>query len=442
MCSMLLVDVDTVAVAVPDAYGRLIGKRLTYAAWERAANTGVLPMPEFHLVTDARNVPVAGSPVTGVQNGFRNGFLAPDRSTERRLPWDESTTIVLCDALSADGQPAEAAPRWVLRRQVERLSALGLSSGFASELEFYVYRTSYESLAETEYLAPRPAYHRAGDNDLLVDNTVEPLLGDIRRLMPQAGIPIELSQGEGGVGQFEVSLRYAPPVEMADHHSVYKLGVKTLAQRRGLAVTFMAKPETAQVGSSCHVHVSLSDASGANAVCGHDDRLTRTGEQFLAGLLAFSSELCLLFAPTPNSYRRLVPGSWAPVTVTWGIDNRTTLVRLCGPPGDQRFEFRLPGADANPYLAFAGILTAGIAGIENDLSPPPPASGDASIVGGSPVLPRDLAEAIARFERSELATAGFGPDVCDNLVALAKHELDVARHEVTDRERARYFEVA
>lgn len=277
---MLPVDVDTVAVAVPDAFGRLIGKRLTYAAWQRAVSAGVLAMPEFHLITDAQNVPVSGSPVTGLQNGFRDGLLAPDRSTERRLPWDESTTIVLCDALGPDGQPAEAAPRWILRRQVERLSALGLSSGFASELEFYLYQTSYERLAETEYRSPRPAYHRAGDNDLLVDSIVEPLLGDIRRLMPQAGIPIELSQGEGGVGQFEVSLRYAPPIEMADHHSVYKLGVKTLAQRRGLAVTFMAKPETAQVGSSCHVHVSLRDESGANAVCGHDDRLTRTGSSF------------------------------------------------------------------------------------------------------------------------------------------------------------------
>jgi glutamine synthetase len=439
---MLRVDVDTVAVAVPDAFGRLIGKRLTYAAWQRAVSAGVLAMPEFHLITDARNVPVSGSPVTGVQNGFRNGLLAPDRSTERRLPWDESTTIVLCDALGPDGQPAEAAPRWVLRRQVERLSALGLSSGFASELEFYLYQTSYEHLAETEYRAPRPAYHRAGDNDLLVDSIVEPLLGDIRRLMPQAGIPIELSQGEGGVGQFEVSLRYAPPVEMADHHAVYKLGVKTLAQRRGLAVTFMAKPETAQVGSSCHVHVSLRDESGANAVCGRDDRLTRIGEQFLAGLLAYSSELCLLFAPTTNSYRRLLPGSWAPAAVTWGVDNRTALVRLCGAPGDRRFEFRVPGADANPYLAFAGILAAGIGGIEQDLSPPPPTTGDASILEGATVLPRDLAEAITRFAGSELAVAGFGSDVCANLVALARQELDVARREVTDRDRARYFEVA
>jgi glutamine synthetase len=436
------VNVGTVAVAVPDAFGRLIGKRLTYEAWQRVANDGVLPMPEFHLITDAENLPVDGSPVTGVQNGFRNGLLAPDRSTERRLPWDESTTIVICDALGPGGEPAEAAPRWVLRRQVERLGALGLASGFASELEFYAYQTSYEDLAETGYRAPRAAYHRAGDNDLLVDGVVEPLLGDIRRLMPQAGIPIELSQGEGGVGQFEVSLRYAPPVEMADHHSVYKLGVKTLAQRRGLAVTFMAKPETGQVGSSCHVHVSLRDESGANAACGHDDRLTRTGEQFLAGLLAYSSELCLLFAPTPNSYRRLLPGSWAPATVTWGLDNRTALVRLCGVPGDRRFEFRLPGADVNPYLAFAGILAAGIGGIEHQLTPPPPVTGDASRLEGAQVLPRDLAEAITQFAASELAMAAFGSDVHDNLVSLAKHELDIARREVTDRDRARYFEVA
>lgn len=435
-------EVDTVAFAVPDAFGRLIGRRVTLEAWQRIVRDGVVPMPEFHLITDAENVPVAGSPVAGVENGFRNGLLSPDPSTERHLPWDEATTIVICDALDLEGRPAEAAPRWVLRRQVERLDRLQLSASVASELEFYAYQTSYEELAQAGYGAPQPAYHRAGDNDLLVDGVVEPLLGDIRRLMPAAGIPIELSQGEGGVGQFEVSMRYAAPVEMADHHSVYKLGVKTLAQRRGLAVTFMAKPETAQVGSSCHVHVSLRDRLGANAVCGHDDGLTRTGEQFLAGLLAYSSELCLLFAPTPNSYRRLLPGSWAPTTVTWGIDNRTVLVRLCGPPGDRRFEFRAPGADVNPYLAFAGVLAAGIGGIENDLTPPPPTDGDASIPSDGSVLPRDLAEAIARFEASEFAARAFGSAVRDNIVVLARHELDVARREVTDRERARYFEVA
>jgi glutamine synthetase len=238
-----------------------------------------------------------------------------------------------------------------------------------------------------------------------------------------------------------VALRYTDPLEMADRHVVYKLGVKTLAQRLGLAVTFMAKPQTDQPGSSCHVHLSLRDPDGRNAVCDADDGLTPRGGAFLAGLLRHAPELCLLFAPSANSYRRLQPGSWAPASVTWGVDNRTVLVRLCGPPGDRRFEFRLPGADANPYLAIAGLLAAGLAGVEAGLDPPEAVVGDAD-ASGAARLPRDLAEAVARFTASGLAAEAFGAEVRDHIAALAAHELDIARVEVTDRDRARWFEVA
>jgi glutamine synthetase len=434
-------EFDTVAVAVPDATGRLIGKRLTAEAWERVRESGEFSMPDFHLITGLENEPIAGMRATGAQNGFPDGVLRPDMSSWRSLPWDAGTGLVICDAHQADGAPSEHAPRWILRRQVEALAARGLVAGVASELEFYLLRTSYAAVAESRYRRLRAAYHRGGDNDLLVDGVVEPLLGDVRRLMPAAGIPIELSQGEGGIGQFEVTLRYSEPLAMADRHVVYKHGVKALAQRHGVAATFLAKLSDDQPGSSCHIHLSLRRDDGACALSGDHDGLSPLGRAFVAGVLALAPELCLLFAPYANSYRRLQPGSWAPANVTWGVDNRTCLVRVCGEAGSRRVEFRLPGADANPYLAYAGLIAAGLRGIAGGLEPSPPITGDAYAVDAT-MLPRDIAEAVDRFSHSTTARDALGSQVHEHVAALGRHERDVTRREVTDRDLVRGFEVA
>lgn len=433
-------DLDTVALAVPDLAGRLIGKRLTLTAWQAVVEEGAFTMPDFHLVTDGDNQPVPGLAVTGLHTGFRNGVLRPDMSTMRPLPWDERTAIVVCDAWHADGSPAEMAPRWILRRQLERLAARGLSAECATELEFYAYRTSYEAASRTGYRRLRPAYHRAGDNDLLVDAHVEGLLGDLRRLMPLARIPVELSQGEGGRGQFEVSLRHADALEAADRHCVYKLGVKTLAERRGLAATFMAKVADEEPGSSCHIHLSLADADGC-AVTATGGELTALGRSFIAGLLAHAPDLALLYAPNTNSYKRLQPNTWAPANLTWGVDNRTALVRVCGTTKHRRFEFRAPGADANPYLALAAVIAAGLAGIETEMEPPPPSTGDA-YQASAPAIPRDLTEAVELFASSAVAREALGVEVHEHLHGHGRHLLEQSRREVSDRERQRWFEVA
>jgi glutamine synthetase len=190
----------TVALAVPDAHGRLIGKRLTWDSWERVEAEGTFPMPDFHLITDAANEPVPGMAAAGVHRGFGNGLLRPDPATMRPLAWHDGTVLVLCDALDAGGLPCETAPRWILRRQLLRLAAADLAAGCASELEFYAYRTSYEDLARTGHGVPTPAFHRAGDNDLLIDGYLEPLLGAVRKLMPESGIPVELSREREGSG--------------------------------------------------------------------------------------------------------------------------------------------------------------------------------------------------------------------------------------------------
>lgn len=436
----MIVDGLTVAVAVPDNCGRLIGKRLSPALWKRVVETGDMSMPSFHLITGLENVPLSGFDVAGAHKGFGDGTLRPDMESLRLLPWDADTAVVFCDAYDKDGVLAETAPRTVLRRQIDALADRGLHASCASELEFYLFRTSYEEAFATGYRDLAPAYHRHGDHDLLVDGHLEHVLGEIRALMPQAGIPVELSQGEGGVGQFEVTLVHCTPLEMADRHVLYKHGVKQIANRHNLAATFMAKVNEAQPGSSCHLHLSLQDVAGRPQLPTRTG-LSGIGKAFLGGLVAYAPEFCLLHAPYGNSYRRLQPESWAPANATWGLENRTTMVRICGVGDSLRFEFRLPGADVNPYLSIAALLAAGIEGIDRDLAPPPEVTGSA-YDALAPPIPGDIAEAVDWFARSEIAIRTLGAPVHQNLLHVGVHERDIWRRQVTDKDVARCFEPA
>ena len=432
--------VDTLAVAVPDNIGRLIGKRLPAERYGEVIRNG-LALPDFHLVTAIDNHPLPGLEAAGIHKGFRNGVVRVDETTLRTLPWEHATALVIGDPYTAEGTPAAVAPRWVLRHQVERLAALGLSASCATELEFYLFRGSYEALHRDRFRDLTPAYHLGADNDLLVSGWAEDVIGEIRRLMPLAGVPIEASQGEGGVGQHELALEHAPPLEAADRHCVYKHGVRDIAARAGYAATFMAKVADDQTGSSCHVHISIS-RDGESALCTRDDgELSRFGSSFLAGLLTYTPEFMPFHAPYANSYRRLLKGSWAPANATWGYDNRTACVRVVGSGSAFRFEFRVPGADANPYLTLAAVLASGLEGVEQDLTPPPPASGDAYAKLAAS-LPADLTEAVAAFETSDVSARALGTDVRDHYAALARAERDAARHAVTDWDRCRGFERA
>jgi glutamine synthetase len=436
MASAIEQGIDTVAVATPDGSGRLIGKRVPAERYAQVVEAG-LPMPDFHLITGIENVPLEGFEVTGVHTGFRNGLLRPDPGTLRQLPWATRTALVLCDAYDTEGGMVSVAPRSVLRRQLGRLEEAGVTARCASELEFYVFRGSYERARRLDYRRLVPSYHFHGDNDLLVAGRDEDLIGDIRRLMPLAGIPIEVSQGEGGPGQHELALEHAEPLEAADRHVVYKHGVKELAVLHGKAVTFMAKVHDEIAGSSGHLHLSLGQ--DGRCALGEPGHLSEFGSSFLAGVLAFTPELIVLHAPYANSYRRFVEGSWAPANLTWGYDNRTCLVRLVGSAESFRMEFRVPGADANPYHAIAGLIAAGLAGVERGLEPPPPVEGDAYCESAR-ALPRDLTEAVAAFADSRIALETLGAEVRDHLLTHATRERDAVRRAVTDWDLHRGFE--
>jgi len=433
----VLAGADTVAVCVPDNAGRLIGKRIPIGRWPDILANG-LPMPNFHLITGIENQPLGGLAVTGLHRGFPNGVLRPQPDTLCRPAWEPSSAFVLSDVEDARGHSVEQAPRSILKRQVARLDGLALEATFASEIEFYLFRTSYPEAQASQYRALTPSYHLHADNDILVAGYDQEFVRGIVQAMDSIGIEIDQWQGEGGPGQHEINLHYAEPVQMADRHVLYKHGVKALAQARGLSATFMAKPFTDQAGSSCHVHLCLYRA-GRPALGVQE--LSSLGRSFLAGLLAYSPGLTLLHAPYANSYKRLQPGSFAPINPTWGWDNRTCMVRVIGRGQACRFEFKIPGADANPYLSFSAILAAGLAGVEENLEPPDPISGNAYAQDESR-LPADLTEAVTSFTHSQIAKQAFSPSVHAHLLGIGKQELTRARQHVSDWELRRGFENA
>lgn len=431
-------DLESVSVCVPDHYGRLAGKRIAAGRLGNVLASG-LDMPDFHLITGPDIQPSDGLAATGAHTGFPNDVLWPDMQTFRRLPWDASSGIVLAEARRRDGSVVAEAPRAVLQQQVERLARFGLAARVAPEVEFYVFADSYRKSFRKGYRGLRPLYHRIGDNDVLVTDVLDQYLRPLRQAMAELGLPAEATQGEGGTGQAEINFPACGPLPAADGHALFKHAAKAIAHQQSRAVTFMARPDQFQASSGCHLNLSMRDADGRPGTAQAGTVLSERARRFLAGLLAFSPELTLLHAPLPNSYRRLQPGGWAPSAATWGYDNRAAMVRIVGSGPSLRMEFRLPGADANPYLAIAALLAAGIAGLEDDGVELPPPGGAAP---AESELPMDLTEAIQRFEESKLASRAFGDSIRDHVAGMARHQLRLARHAVTDWELEHGFETA
>jgi glutamine synthetase len=438
-------ETETVSVCVPDHLGRLSGKRIASIRLPEILIAG-LPAPDFHLITDPDLEPVPGLSAAGAETGYRNGLFMPLAETLRRVPWDSTTSIILAEACRRRGVLIEESPRNILRRQVHRLAEMGLSTRIATELEFYVFRQSYFQASVQHYSGLTPYYHRSGDNDVLVTSFLEPFVSSVRDAARSFGFPAEATQGEGGAGQVEINFGPQDPLAAADCHVLFKHGVKAIAQSQGVAATFMAKVATATPGSSCHINLSLADDTGRSLMCAETSadppQLRTEAKSFLSGLVAYSPELTLMHAPFANSYRRYNSGGLAPRNVSWGRDNRTTMVRVVGSGPSLRLELRLPGADCNPYLSLAGVLAAGIAGLQRRPVLPPPVIGDAFSRLDLPSLPLDLGEALAAFEGSPLAAAAFGEQVQAHVAGLARHELDRARREVSDGEVSWGFEVS
>jgi glutamine synthetase len=437
--------VDTVIVAFTDHYGRLMGKRLD-AAFFLSDPHGTHAC-DYLLTVDMEMEPVEGFAFANWSGGYGDVHLTPDLGTLRLIPWLEGTAAVICDVEHEDPGhvvvPVEVAPRTVLRRQVERLAELGFEAQAASELEYYLYRTSYREGAARGYDDLEPAGWYIEDYNLLQGSRTEDLHRAIRRHLSAAGIPVESTKGEFGLGQHEINIGYCDVLEMADRHVLLKQCVKEVCDQAGASATFMAKPHADQAGSSSHLHLSLW-RDGENAFAGTTTRdglqVSGTFQSFLAGWIHHASELMPFMAPTVNSYKRYQTQSWAPTTLAWSPDNRTAGFRVVGRDRSLRIECRLPGADTNPYLAYAAALAAGIDGLQRSLTPPSPVGGDAYASADLPTVPTSLGAAVSLLEEGTLARAAFGDDVVEHYLHHWRTEVAAYERAVTDWERIRYFE--
>ncbi|MFI6577981.1 glutamine synthetase family protein [Nocardiopsis sp. NPDC050513] len=429
--------VDTVLVAFTDMQGRLQGKRLSARFFlEEVVGHGTEGCG-YLLAVDVDMNTVDGYAMSSWDTGYGDFVMAPDLSTLRRTPWAEGAVMVQADLTWHDGTPVAPSPRQVLRRQTERLAERGWRAMVGTELEFVVYRDSYEQAWDRGYRDLTPANRYNVDYSVLGGARVEPLLRRIRNELGAAGLYAESAKGECNLGQHEIAFRYDDAVRTCDNHAVYKNAAKEIAAQEGMSITFMAKPNQRE-GNSCHIHISLRGEDGA-PVMAEGEGLSATGRHFLAGQMAALREFTLLLAPNINSYKRYVPGSFAPTAIAWGRDNRTCALRLVGHGPSLRVENRVPGGDVNPYLANAALIAAGLHGIDKGLEPGEPFEGNA-YASGLPTVPATMRDALAAWEDSALAREVFGDEVVEHYANYARVELAAFDAAVTDWEMYRGFE--
>jgi glutamine synthetase len=447
--------IDTVIAAVPDIYGRLVGKRFAANYFlKQVAHHGTHAC-SYLLTVNIEMDPQDGFKLANWNKGFGDFRMQPDFSTVRALPWLPGTALVLCDFIHDNGDAVQEAPRSVLRRQLDLLAKKGLASFFASELEFFLFNNTFHDAFASEYRNLTPSSDYRIDYHTMQPARDEALFRQVRNQMGAARVPVECSKGEWGRGQHELNFVYDQPLPMADMHVVFKQGLKEIVAQHGKSVTFMAKPWATEVGSSCHIHLSLwkggKNDFASNKSTSHSKRNTehatgntlagsKTFRQFLGGLMKYSPELCCFFAPTINSYKRYQSASWAPTKMAWSCDNRTVGFRVVGDGSSFRIENRMPGADTNPYLSYAAMLVAGMAGIEEGLDCGDDYRGNAYTDPKLIALPKSLGEAVHLLDRSKLSRRAFGDDVIDFYVHTAKLETQAFNDAVTDWERVRYFE--
>lgn len=438
---------ETILVVFPDMYGRLMGKRVTgHFFLDRILHDGMHAC-DYLLASDMEMTPVPGYRFTSWEAGYGDVRLKPEMRTMRIASWLEKSAIIICDVYEEEQERLiRIAPRTILRDQVSRSIQKGFVPLGATEVEFFLFRDSYEEAARKQYVNLEPMGNYIEDYHILQGTKEEDVVGAIRYHLDRSGVPVESSKGEWGPGQQELNIRYADFLEMADRHVIYKHAAKEIAWQKGRALTFMAKWNSARSGSSMHIHASLWDQNRHPLFPGKQElgplHVSQIFRWFLGGWMAHIHELFPFFAPYPTSYKRYVVGSFAPTAIAWSYDNRTAGFRIVGHGDSLRIECRTPGADANPYLAFAACLAAGLDGIENKIEPPPMFNGDIYKARELPQVPRTLNDALRAFEQSTWARKVFGDDVVDHYLHFFRTEQLKFDEAVTNWELNRYFERA
>jgi glutamine synthetase len=437
--------IDTVIAAMPDMQGRLMGKRFqaeyfVRTAWEETHACNYL------LATDMEMLAVDGYASTSWAAGYGDYTLKPDMGTLRRLPWLEGTALVLCDAFDHHTHaPVAHAPRNVLQKQLQRLEQMGLVSLVATELEFFIFRESFEALCDQGYRSPTTISAYNEDYHIFQTTKEEGLMRRVRNGLQGAGIDVENSKGEASAGQAEINVCYCDALTMADNHVLVKNAIKEMAFQEGRAITFMAKWDAQAAGSSSHIHQSLRKKDGTPVFYdpAAEHGMSALMRHYLAGLLKYADDNMVFLAPYINSYKRFSAATFAPTKAVWSIDNRTAGYRIVAPgSASVRVECRVGGADLNPYLAIAAQIAAGIKGIEEKLELEPAFSGDAYKADGVREIPGSLRAATVALRNSSMLRAAMGDAVVDHYVRAAEWEQEDFDRRVTDYERIRGFERA
>ncbi|GLZ86576.1 glutamine synthetase [Metapseudomonas resinovorans] len=437
-------EIDTVLACMVDMQGRLVGKRFQAEFFVDSAYEET-HCCNYLLADDIDMEPVPGYAAASWSKGYGDFVLKPDMSTLRRVPWLECTALVLCDVLDHHHrEDLPHSPRAILRKQVARLAERGYQGMFASELEFYLFDESYDAIHRRNYSHPKTASNYIEDYSILQTTREEPVLRAIRKHLQACGVPVENSKGEWGPGQEEINVRYADALTMADRHAIIKHACKEIAHQQGKSITFMSKWRYDLAGSSCHIHSSLWDKKGKKALF-YDPKdefgMSKLMRGWVAGQLKYASEVTYFLAPYINSYKRFQAGTFAPTRAVWSRDNRTAGFRLCAEGSKSvRIECRIGGADLNPYLAYAALIAAGLAGIDEQLELAAPFEGDAYVNDQLPEVDKTLREATAALKGSTMLRKAFGDEVVDHYVHTAEWEQKEYDRRITDWELQRGFE--
>jgi glutamine synthetase len=437
-------EIDTVLVVFTDLYGRFMGKRYDADFFLEAAAKHGAHGCNYLLTVDMEMEPVPGYKYANWEKGYGDFHLVPDLETLRVASWLDKTAMIICDVEDENSHRlAAVAPRSILRRQIERATGLGYTAMAGSELEYYIFEDSYKIANSKGYAGLAPMGWYLEDYHALQGTREEIFTAEARRHLKRSGVPVETSKGEWGLGQHEINIRYADVLTMADRHVVFKQCLKEIADRLGLSVTFMAKYAHDQAGSSCHLHLSLWHED-QNAFAGEIQSGPVRGSEvfrwFLGGWIAHAPEFMAFYASNVNSYKRFRAASWAPTRLAWSYDNRTAGFRVVGKEKSLRIECRIPGADCNPYLAYAAALASGLDGIENKIEPPDIFEGDVYAAQEVPHVPHSLREATDIFSNSAFVKKTLGEEVVEHYTHFFRVEQQAFDNVITDWERKRYFE--
>jgi glutamine synthetase len=433
--------IDTVVIAMTDMQGRLVGKRVDAKFFLDEVLSHGTEGCNYLLAADVDMNTVDGYAMSSWERGYSDFAMIGDTNTLRMIPWQDGAALLLSDVQWLDGTDVVASPRQILKKQIKALADAGMKAMVGTELEFVVFADTYEEAWDKGYKGLTPVNQYNVDYSILGGSRIEPLLRQIRLGMTGAGMQVESVKGECNFGQHEIAFKYSDALSACDNHVIYKNGAKEIAAQMGYALTFMAKPNQKE-GNSSHIHLSFRGLKDEMVMADDKDKehgMSDVGRQFVAGQIKHLRELSLLFAPNINSYKRYVPGSFAPTAVRWGRDNRTCALRLVGHGQSLRLENRVPGGDVNPYLAVAGIIAAGLDGVKNKLTLEDAFAGNA-YDSDSPRVPATMLEAQQLWVNSSWVKETFGAEVQAHYANMAQVELDAFGKAVTDWELVRNFE--